>query len=451
MKRSCVRIDGDVDLLALHASDPDYYPFLMQSSAAGTEQGRFDILCAAPGERLCLESDGRLSGSAAKVNGDDFLDALGAQMSSCAIDRAADKILPFCSGWFVYLGYELAGQIEPSLRLHQPNPWPIAFAVRTGAAVIRDNREQELFVCGERQSDISRIIADIARVPVLDADAGRRMVSDIHEDPAPLFIDAVEKAQAYIHLGEIYQANLSREWRAMIRGPFADEALYRRLSVTNPGPFSSLVRWNSDALLSSSPERLFCIRDRMIQTRPIAGTRPRGATPEQDAALMMELLTHPKEIAEHVMLIDLERNDLGRVCKAGSVHVDEYMVVESYAQVHHIVSNIVGELLEEMTAIDAIRAVFPGGTITGCPKVRCMEIIAELEQCARGPYTGSLGYIDLDGDCDFNILIRTLVRSGRMLSVRAGAGIVADSEPIREVGETYAKALGLLHALGEAR
>jgi anthranilate synthase component 1 len=199
-------------------------------------------------------------------------------------------------------------------------------------------------------------------------------------------------------------------------------------------------------VLSSSPERLLEVKGRAISTRPIAGTRPRSGDSDQDARDTAELVAHPKERAEHVMLIDLERNDVGRVCQAGSVHVDEYMVTESYAHVHHIVSNVRGTLRADATAVDALRALYPGGTITGCPKVRCMQIIAQLEGEGRGAYTGSLGWLGTDGDADFNILIRTLTLRGDQIELRAGAGIVADSVPERELEETRAKALGMLRA-----
>jgi anthranilate synthase component 1 len=187
----------------------------------------------------------------------------------------------------------------------------------------------------------------------------------------------------------------------------------------------------------------------VVQSRPIAGTRPRGTDHDSDQALSRELLEHPKERAEHIMLIDLERNDLGRVCETGTVEVDELMVVETYEHVHHIVSNVRGRLRSEVTPVDVIRAVFPGGTITGCPKVRCMEIIAELEQQGRSFYTGSFGYLGLDGTMDLNILIRSMLLTDRKISFRTGAGIVADSKPESEVAETEDKARGLLKALGE--
>src|SRR5690606_13549300 len=196
--------------------------------------------------------------------------------------------------------------------------------------------------------------------------------------------------------------------------------LYRRLRAHNPGPFNGLATWPGQAVISSSPERLVRVRGSSIDTRPIAGTRPRGQGVVADAAQSSELLAHPKERAEHIMLIDLERNDLGRVCEPGSVQVDELMALESYAHVHHIVSNVQGRLRAGVTPGQVIRALFPGGTITGCPKVRCMEIIAELEGEGRGPYTGAMGYLNRDGSMDLNILIRTLVREGDRLSLRAG-------------------------------
>ena len=224
-------------------------------------------------------------------------------------------------------------------------------------------------------------------------------------------------------------------------------ALYQRLRASNPAPFAAFAQLGSLNILSSSPERLLRIQGRRLDTRPIAGTYPRGKNADEDRQLAAALVAHPKERAEHVMLIDLARNDLGRVCTGGSVRVDEYMAVETYAHVHHIVSNVTGELGEGVSPVAALRAVFPGGTITGCPKVRCMQIIAELEGSPRGPYTGSLGYLNHDGSGDFNILIRTMSLHGDELEFRAGAGIVADSRPERELDETRAKARGMLLAL----
>jgi anthranilate synthase component 1 len=254
---------------------------------------------------------------------------------------------------------------------------------------------------------------------------------------------------AHIAAGDVYQANLSRAWHANLRAGVSSHDLYRRLRRANPAPFGGLAILDDREIISSSPERLIAVRDGVVSTRPIAGTRPRRLDRADDAVRQRELLSHPKERAEHVMLIDLERNDLGRICEAGTVEVDEFMTLESYAHVHHIVSNVRGRLRPDVTPGQAIAAVFPGGTITGCPKVRCMQIIAELEGVPRGAYTGSMGYLNRDGSMDLNILIRTLEVHGRQVTLRAGAGIVADSDPLRELEETRAKARGLIRALDE--
>jgi anthranilate synthase component 1 len=269
----------------------------------------------------------------------------------------------------------------------------------------------------------------------------------VTEDPGEKFTRAVERAKQHIAAGDVYQANLSREWLAEVSPELSSEMIYASLCAANPAPFAGIARWQGTSIISSSPERLVSIRDREISTRPIAGTRPRSSDAMADDELSDELFAHPKERAEHVMLIDLERNDLGRVCDAGSVEVSEMMVLESYAHVHHIVSNVRGRLRAEVTPGEAIAAVFPGGTITGCPKVRCMEIISELENSARGAYTGSFGYLNRDGSLDLNILIRTMVKCGNNVTFRAGSGIVADSEPQAELDETRAKAKGMLRAL----
>lgn len=367
-----------------------------------------------------------------------------------ALPPDASCKVPFSGGWLLYLGYELAGQIEPRLRLPQPAAGPIAQAIRIPAAVVHEHDSGRCWIVAEPDAAelIPRIAADLQRITRLP-DAHEGLVeSAVAEDDPRRYLHAVERALEYIGAGDVYQANLSRGWRATLRAGVQPHHVYRRLRQTNPGPFSGVALLDGMAVISSSPERLVSARDGQVTTRPIAGTRPRGADPAADLALARELHAHPKERAEHVMLIDLERNDLGRVCEAGSVQVDEFMTIESYSHVHHIVSNVCGRLRAEVTPGNVLAAVFPGGTITGCPKIRCMEIIAELEGAARGAYTGSLGYLNRDGSMDLNILIRSLQLSGRELTLRAGAGIVADSIPERELEETRAKARGVLRALG---
>jgi len=359
----------------------------------------------------------------------------------------------------VFLGYELASEIEPHLALPPtPLPWQ-AFAVRTHGALVLDLKSSRVFAVAEEAAVLGRLIADATEAARAMAAPTRICVEDVREEDPEAYLWRVRRAKEYVRAGDIYQANLSRPWDVRIRpaqtaGSASDvaatpvaAALYERLCTANPAPFAALAQWQGVAILSSSPERLVRVDGRRVDTRPIAGTRPRSRDPARERGEMRELAAHPKERAEHIMLIDLERNDLGRVCEAGTVRVDELMTIESYQHVHHIVSNVSGVLLPAVTPIGAVRAVFPGGTITGCPKFRCMQIIAELEGEGRGAYTGSLGYLTREGRLDLNILIRTMTLRGRELSFRAGAGIVADSDPARELEETRAKARGLLAAL----
>ncbi|HTP06301.1 MAG TPA: anthranilate synthase component I family protein [Nitrospirota bacterium] len=256
----------------------------------------------------------------------------------------------------------------------------------------------------------------------------------------------VRRCKEYIAAGDIYQANLSQRFTAGI-GDTDPLQLYTVLRDVNPSPFAAYLDFGDLQLVSSSPERLIRLHGGIAETRPIAGTRRRGGDRAETQELSLELLTNQKERAEHIMLLDLERNDLGRVCGYGTVRVDEMMVVEDYSHVIHIVSNVRGELAAGRDAFDLVRSVFPGGTITGVPKVRCMEIIDELEPVARGPYTGSIGYFSNAGDMDLNIIIRTFVIKDRMAHIQVGAGIVADSDPEREYFETIQKAEALKKAL----
>jgi anthranilate synthase component 1 len=416
---------------------------LLQSTATESALGRYDILLAFPGRQLTADS----AGTSAV-----FLETLDAWWQ---VERAecCDSALPFHGGWFVYLGYELAAEIEPTLTLPPDTVLPRAFAVRCPAALIRDHKENRTFaVCeksvaaciGIMHADLKVAAAASNQDMPISAKIGAAIRAVSEEDPRR-YLRAVDRAKQYIAAGDVFQANLSRGWSFEVQLSAAE--IYTRLARTNPAPFAGCARWGDRWILSSSPERLLSIRDGIASTRPIAGTRPRSTEMAQDLKLSTELIANQKERAEHIMLIDLERNDLGRICEPGSVEVNEMMVLESYAHVHHIVSNVRGRLRPEVTPGMAIRAVFPGGTITGCPKVRCMEIIAELEDSPRGAYTGSFGYLNLDGSMDLNILIRTMVLHASALQLRAGAGIVADSEPESELDETRAKARGLLEAL----
>jgi anthranilate synthase component 1 len=445
---------AEFEPLGLVAQFPDTYPGLLESGAAigpAAGGGRFDILPIASGEVLRLHADHRLSGPhTAGASG--FLAALESWWGALRTPTEAPS-LPFAGGWLVYLSYELAGEIEPRLKLPPSADSTLALAIRVPAAWIRDRQSGRAWLTAEPgyESMLERFAQHVGRagasVLAEAGFAGEAASFEIEEEDPAQFERSVRRALDYIAAGDVYQANLSRRWQGRSAGPIDPVALYKRLRTANPSPFAALLRDGDFAVISSSPERLLSVHGGIVSTRPIAGTRPRGASPERDAALIQSLLANEKERAEHVMLIDLERNDLGRVCVGGSVRVDEYMAVETYAHVHHIVSNVSGLKLEGASPIHIIRAMFPGGTITGCPKVRCMEIIAELEGAGRGAYTGSIGYLNRDGSCDFNILIRTMTSQGAALSFRAGAGIVADSSPAQELAETRAKAEGMLRAL----
>jgi anthranilate synthase component 1 len=416
--------------------------------AAASSGSRFDILPMADGECLRLGSDGRLSGPHAGAQG--FLSSLENWWTALRVPETASP-LPFSGGWLLYLGYELASEIEARLKLPRTADPVVALAIRAPAAWIRDRATGQAWLMAEPGYEF--LLTEFEqRARSLPPPAPLCETPFVIEEDAPdTFLAAVRRGLDYIAAGDVYQSNLSRGWQARAATAVDPVCIYRRLREANPSPFAALLRHGGFALLSSSPERLVSIRGNTVSTRPIAGTRPRGATPEADAALIRSLLDNEKERAEHVMLIDLERNDLGRVCVGGTVRVDEYMSVETYAHVHHIVSNVSGRLRNEVSPVGVIRALFPGGTITGCPKVRCMEIIAELEGVGRGAYTGSIGYLNRDGSCDLNILIRTITAEGGLFKFRAGAGIVADSNPLQELAETRAKAEGLLRALDARR
>ena len=259
------------------------------------------------------------------------------------------------------------------------------------------------------------------------------------------YSEMVERAKLYIEEGDIYQANLSQRFETSFKGEAFD--LYENLRQINPSPFSGYMKMGDLTLVSSSPERLVKVENRFLETRPIAGTRPRGRNSEEDNHLAKELLLNEKEQAEHLMLVDLERNDLGRICEYGSVQVTEQMIVEQYSHVSHIVSNIRGILKPGVTFKEILKAVFPGGTITGCPKIRCMEIIDELEPVARGPYSGSFGYIGFADHIDLNIIIRTILLKDDKAYFHVGAGIVADSIPANAYQETLDKAPAMIDVL----
>jgi anthranilate synthase component I len=429
--------EQEFDLLLLHLKHPERYPHLLESVTGG----RYDILFAFPADSLTLDEEG-LRGIGAEQHVD-FISALDSWFQKLQSPRQTD--LPFEGGWFLYLAYELAAQLEPVLNLSaDPMGLPIAKAEFFPAAVIRDRQLNRIHIVTEEQAQLGQIRSDIEQLEVAEPNTGPVSLKKLEEEQGERFRQGVLRIKDYIREGDVFQVNLSRAWQGELDTEESHGRLYAALRASNPAPYAALATMDTKAIISSSPERLIRVEDRLVETRPIAGTHPRSMDRDQDNVLSSELLAHPKERAEHIMLIDLERNDLGRICTPGTVEVNELMVLESYQHVHHIVSNVRGRLREGITPGQVIRAVFPGGTITGCPKIRCMEIIAELEQEGRGAYTGSLGYLNTHGGMDLNILIRSIVRSDNQIRFRTGAGIVADSDPERELEETRHKAQGLL-------
>ncbi len=395
-----------------------------------------------------------------------------------------DPSLPFTGGWLGWLGYDLAWEVEKLPQINtDPLPFPVAYWYEPAEFAILDHRDQILWLAASEPKDLDIMEQRLETIqaeklePNLSQTQG--LVTDLPA-VAPHFQvnqreyeQMVRQAKKYIQAGDIFQANLSLRFEAEIsRNSWQ---IYQALQNINPSPFASYWQTPWGEMISCSPERLVKLHDRQAETRPIAGTRSRGVTPEKDLQLAQELLTNTKERAEHIMLVDLERNDLGRVCQWGSVQVDELLTIERYSHVMHLVSNAIGTLRSDCNGIDLIRAMFPGGTITGCPKVRCMEIIEELEPVRRSLFYGSCGYLDWRGNLDLNILIRTLLcthgepypdannpispSTTQTVSVslssrvfgQVGAGIVADSDPEKEWHESLHKAQAQLAALQIAK
>jgi para-aminobenzoate synthetase component 1 len=440
------------DPLTLYQRSIPSGPGLLESLNPMTKTGRYSIVPLRRQEEYTLVTnqlhwqhpDGSRSSS------DQPLHTLARILAERRCPFSQDT--PFPGGFFGFFGYDLARQIE-NLSYQATRDLPLAnlYLSWVDVTAAYDHHQQVMTLATlDDSADLQYWQEQVLfsqEMPPTEASVTLRQEprSVLSEQE---FVATVKRAKEYIAAGDIYQVNLSCRFDAVMDGP-ADE-LYRRLRQINPSPFACLLKFGDVEIISSSPERLVSLRDGIAQTRPIAGTRPRGFTPPEDHQLGKELLGHPKERAEHIMLLDLERNDLGKVCQSGTVVVDELMVLERYSHVTHIVSNVRGTLRPDCTPIDLLTATFPGGTITGVPKKRCMEIIDELEPVGRGSYTGSAGYISACGSMDLNILIRGFQRVGAHLSYQTGAGIVADSVPELEWQECLhkGKALSaLLHSL----
>jgi anthranilate synthase component 1 len=440
--------------------------FLLESVEGGEKWARYSFIGFDPHLRFRADAEGITvrQGSetrAVPVAGDP-LDALAGILKEIRYRPAPG--LPRLSGGAVgYIGYDYVRYLEKVGGTRPLTGAPDAMFLFPSRLVIFDNVRHTILIvahgsvrAGEdpaaaysRALGAIEEVREILRVPlegseVPDGDDGGEPPA--FEMARGTFLDAVRKAKEHIRNGDIIQAVLSN--RATVRTRRTPAEVYRVLRALNPSPYMYLLRMGDLSVVGSSPEILVRLEGDEIQLRPIAGTRPRGPTPSEDRRLEAELLSDPKELAEHVMLVDLGRNDVGRVAAWGSVKADELMGIERYSHVMHIVSNVVGKLREGLTAFDVLRAAFPAGTVSGAPKVRAMQIISELEPFRRGIYAGAVGYFDLQGSMDFCIAIRTIVMSGEEAMIQAGAGIVADSDPAREWDEILSKAKILFRAVG---
>jgi anthranilate synthase component 1 len=461
-------------MLKLAAGQP--YAFLLESVEGGKSLGRYSVIGLAP-DLVWRCKEGR-----AEINRDALANPHGpfAPLSESAIESLRGLIAeakidptpglpPMASGLFGYLGYDMIKLVE---RLPSANPdilgVPDAVLVRPGVVLIFDSIERDVRIVTPVWPDaaisaeaaeaaanarIDDVIAKLSRslpaTPIFSPVSGNaERARPVSNTGKAEYCAIVEKVKDYIRAGDAYQVVPSHRMSA----PFAASALafYRSLRRLNPSPFLFLLDFDGFSVVGSSPEILVRLRDGEVTIRPIAGTRRRGETVEEDNGLAEELLADHKELSEHLMLLDLGRNDVGRVSKIGTVKVTERMIIERYSHVMHIVSNVTGEIKQGLDAVDALFAGFPAGTVSGAPKIRAMEIIDELEVSRRGVYGGAIGYFGSDGALDTCIALRTAVLKDGILHVQAGGGVVADSDPEAEYQETVNKAAALFRAAEQA-
>ncbi|MGE4411532.1 MAG: anthranilate synthase component I [Sphingobium sp.] len=457
---------------ALKLMQPERGDFLLESVEGGAVRGRFsllgldpDLIFRAEGDKAEINRHWQTDREAFAPAGNGTMAALRALVEECRADT--DSALPPALACLVgHFGYETIGLVE---KLPRPAPNPLAMPdmlfTRPTVILIFDRLEDALYLVAPLWKEKSAAAIDRAMEEArdrLDAVAAR-LAGPLPEQPAPeeaedisftpvlepgRYADMVNRAKDYIYAGDIFQVVLAQRFTAPF--PLPPLSLYRALRRINPSPFLYCLDMPGFALIGSSPEILVRVRDGEVTIRPIAGTRPRGKTAAEDAANRDSLLADPKERAEHLMLLDLGRNDVGRVAEAGTVTVTDSYTVEYYSHVMHIVSNVVGKLAGDKDSLDALFAGFPAGTVSGAPKVRACEIIAELEPETRGAYAGGVGYFSPDGNMDSCIVLRTAVLKDGMVHAQAGAGIVADSTPEYEQRECEAKAGALMAAAKEA-
>lgn len=451
-----------VSLVSAHWNSSRYC-FLLESVEGGEKLGRYSIVSFDP-EAVLEEQNGKstfhtANGKLIMSSHLPAIDTLGRYMR-CVKPVRTPGTPRFFGGAVGYMSYETVHNME---RLPRTNPdplgWPQSLFLITGDLFVFDNTQQLLKIITCVRLDKKRnlkqaydeavrklrrnlsLVRSSTGKPASRPHASMKKQEFISNTTRSEFEKAVRRTKEYIGQGDIIQAVISRRQEKKTSASPLD--IYRCLRVVNPSPYMYAIKLNDRAIIGSSPEPLVRLENGTAMTRPIAGTRPRGKSPEEDARLERELLKDPKEKAEHLMLVDLGRNDLGRVCRYGSVQVQKFMIIERYSHVMHIVSEVVGKIRSGKDGFDLLKAVFPAGTVSGAPKIRAMEIIDEVEKDQRGPYSGSLGYFSYSGDMDMAITIRTLLWNKGRVSIQTGAGIVADSDPGREYQETENKAAGI--------
>ena len=439
--------------------------FLLESVEGGEHIARYSFLGFHP--RAIFRSFGRrveIEDSEGEVDIMEDMEPLAALKEYMSrFNPVDDEELPrFYGGAVGYLGYDAVAQFEKApLSGREGVDWPDIMMAITDSIIIFDRVRHTMklvvnaFIEDDAESAYRNAVEQIERMGAYLATPVPHYILDAREEAGePSFTSntrpdaykqAVDKAKEYIRAGDIIQVVLSQRFETESTGDPLD--VYRSLRAINPSPYMFCLEFGDRALAGSSPEIHVRCEDGRVEVRPIAGTRPRSNDAEKDRELERELLADPKERAEHIMLVDLGRNDIGRVCSYHSVECPELMVIERYSHVMHIVSDVVGSLSSDKDIYDVMRATFPAGTVSGAPKIRAMEIIAELEESRRGPYAGAVGYFSFNGNLDSCITIRTVLMDGRRAYVQAGAGIVADSDPEFELEETRNKARGMLAAL----
>jgi len=441
--------------------------FLLESGGDIKKLARYSIIGGAP--FLTFKSKGedieiRDKGGIVRKRGNPF-EELKSVFNRFRVKEKNMAEIPFAGGAVGYFGYDLAGFLEtlPAISTDDLN-LPDSYFMFVNAGIIYDQWSKKKYIFSidlsfqypewseKTASDFVAVIEKKVRdkeknkcseKDLLNSDIRGRVTNVVSKRK---YIDMIEKAKEYIRIGDVYEVNLSH--RMEIESGIEPWQIYRRINSVNPTPFAAYLQFGDLKIISASPERFLKIEDSKLESRPIKGTRRRGETPQEDENLKNDLISSEKEKAENLMIVDLVRNDFGRVCRFGTVGVKELMAVEAYSGVFQMVSTIEGEISEDKDMFDCIKACFPGGSMTGAPKIRAMEIIEELETVKRGIYSGSLGYLSFSGEADLNIIIRTLIAAKEKLYLQVGGAIVADSEPEKEYEETWQKAMPVLEAVG---